>query len=390
MNHILIKKRNIFEYQKTERYFVQIAEGFEELAVKELEALGARNIKPGFRGIHFSADRATLYGINYNARLVTRVLAPLVSFECRSRDDLYRAGSAIDWTAFFSLRNTFGIFANVSGNINIKHSKFAALCLKDAVADFFRKKFGKRPNVDRINPDVWLNLHIENTRATISFDTSGGSLHRRGYRRETVEAPMQETLAAAMVALSGWKGEKPLYDPMCGSGTLLCEALMKICRIPAGFLKKNFGFCFLPDFNKGLWESIKKKADEKISPLPPELIAGSDIERMAVNAAKTNCRILPGGDMIKICRKDFKDISNLENSVILCNPPYGIRLKKEEDLGEFYKNFGDFLKQRCKGSQAYIYFGNREMLKRIGLKPAWKKPMRNAGLDGRVAKYELY
>ncbi|MBW1940506.1 MAG: class I SAM-dependent RNA methyltransferase, partial [Deltaproteobacteria bacterium] len=334
------------------------------------EALGARNIKPGFRGIHFSADRATLYGINYNARLVTRVLAPLVSFECRSRDDLYRAGAAIDWTAFFSVRNTFGIFANVSGNINIKHSKFAALCLKDAVADFFRKKFGKRPNVDRINPDVWLNLHIENTRATISFDTSGGSLHRRGYRRETVAAPMQETLAAAMVALSGWKGEKPLYDPMCGSGTLLCEALMKIYRIPAGFLKKNFGFCFLPDFNKGLWESIKKRADEKIRPLPSELIAGSDIERMAVNAAKTNCRILPGGEMIKICRTDFKDISNLENSVILCNPPYGIRLKKEEDLGEFYKNFGDFLKQRCKGSQAYIYFGNREMLKKIGLKPA--------------------
>jgi len=140
MNHILIKKRSIFEYQKTERYFVQIAEGFEELAVKELEALGARNIKPGFRGIHFSADRATLYGINYNARLVTRVLAPLVSFECLNRDDLYRAGSGIDWPAFFSVRNTFGIFANVSGNINIKHSKFAALCLKDAVADFFRKK----------------------------------------------------------------------------------------------------------------------------------------------------------------------------------------------------------------------------------------------------------
>ncbi|MBW1759139.1 MAG: class I SAM-dependent RNA methyltransferase, partial [Deltaproteobacteria bacterium] len=182
----------------------------------------------------------------------------------------------------------------------------------------------------------------------------------------------------------------PLYDPMCGSGTLLCEALMKTCRIPAGFLKKNFGFCFLPDFNKGLWESIKKRADEKIRPLPSELIAGSDIERMAVNAAKTNCRILPGGEMIKICRTDFKDISNLENSVILCNPPYGIRLKKEEDLGEFYKNFGDFLKQRCKGSQAYIYFGNREMLKKIGLKPAWKKPIRNAGLDGRIAKYELY
>jgi putative N6-adenine-specific DNA methylase len=380
----------VFKYQKTKRYFAQISAGLDALAGDELRTLGARQIKPGFRGIHFSADPAALYGINYEARLVTRVLAPLVSFECRDRDDLYRAGRAIDWTALFSVHNTFAILSNVSGNPKISHSNFASLCLKDAVADFFTSRSGKRPDVDRTTPDVWLNLHIEKTKATISLDTSGGSLHRRGYRRETVDAPMQETLAAAMVALSGWHGEKPLYDPMCGAGTLLCEAMMKACAIPAGFLKKDFGFRFLPDFDGRLWEEIKKGANEKIRKLPAGLVAGSDIVLSAVNAAKTNCRVLPGGRMVRISQKDFKDIPALEKMVILCNPPYGIRLKTRDDLGEFYRNLGDFLKQRCKGSQAYIYFGNREMLKKVGLKPAWKKPMRNAGLDGRVAKFELY
>jgi putative N6-adenine-specific DNA methylase len=380
----------LFNYQKTNRYFAQISGGLETLAGTELEDLGASRLEPGFRGIHFSADHTALYGINYKTRLITRVLAPLVSFRCRNRDDLYRAGKSIDWTAFFALKHTFGIFANVSGNTNLRHSKFAALCLKDAIADFFRSRLGERPNVDPTNPDVWLNLYIEKDQGTISLDTSGGSLHRRGYRRKAVEAPMQETVAAAMVKLSGWNGEKPVYDPMCGSGTLLCEAMMQYCRIPAGFLRQNFGFRFMPDFDNGLWEKVKMKADKNIRQLPEGLIAGSDFSDIAVASAGINCRILPGGDRIKLSRKNFKDISGLENMVILCNPPYGIRLKHADNLGEFYKSLGDFLKQRCKGTQAYIYFGNRELLKMIGLKPAWKKPLKNAGLDGRVAKYELY
>ena len=380
----------MYFYQKTKRYFAQIPGGFEDIAVKELADLGAGQIKPLFRGIQFSAEPAALYAINYNARLIIRVLAPLAMFSCRDRDDLYRAAGSIDWPIFFTVQNTFGIRANVSGNRNIRHSKFAALCMKDAVVDLFRSRYGQRPNVDTSGPDIWLNLHIEKERGTISLDTSGGSLHRRGYRRETVVAPMQETLAAAMVAHSGWNGKTPVYDPMCGSGTLLCEAMMKAGRIPAGFLKKSFGFMRLPDFDNRLWQKIKKQSDEQIRKLPAGLIAGSDYDRMAVNAARTNCRVLPGGDRITISKTDFNDIAGLENMVIFCNPPYGIRLKKEDHLEAFYKNLGDFLKQRCRGSQAYIYFGNREMLKKIGLKPSYKKPMQNAGLDGRVAKYEMY
>ncbi|MBW2367377.1 MAG: class I SAM-dependent RNA methyltransferase [Deltaproteobacteria bacterium] len=379
-----------FKYQQTKQFFAQVPGGLENLAAKELEALGAREITPGVRGVHFAADRATLYAITYSARLVTRILAPLVSFTCRGRSDLYRAGKAIDWRKLLTAENTLGVFANVSGNQEITHSQFAALCLKDAVVDYFRSESGKRPNVDKISPDVWLNLHIEETRATISFDVSGGSLHRRGYRRDSVPAPMQETLAAAMVAISQWKGNIPLYDPMCGSGTLLCEAMMRVCRIPAGFLRKNFGFQRLPDFDKRLWTMVKKNVTSKIRPLPKGLIAGSDIDRDAVNAAQANCALLPNGNRIRIFRKDFNKIAALKGRVILCNPPYGIRLKPNEDLSPLYGSLGDFLKQRCTGSQAYLFFGTREMIKKVGLKPAWKIPMRNAGLDGRLVKYELF
>ena len=381
---------SLFLYQKNGRYFAQIPGEFESLAEKELGSLGAVQLKRGFRGIHFSADQAALYTINYNARLLTRVLAPLAAFTCRNRKDLYNAGKAIDWTAFFSLQDTFGIFANVSGNNNIRHSKFASLCLKDAVVDLFRDKYGSRPNVDGKSPDIWLNLHIEKEQGTISFDTSGGSLHRRGYRRETVEAPMQETLAAAILALSEWNGEQPLYDPMCGSGTLLCEAMMHACLIPAGFLRNRFGFSFLPDFDEKLWGKIKRQSDKKIRQLPKNLIKGSDKEQYAVNAATANCRCLPDGDKIIISKKNIHELSGLENSLIISNPPYGIRLKDETGIEAFYKNLGDFLKKRCKGSNVYLFFGNREMIKKIGLKPTWKKPLRNAGLDGRLVKYEMF
>ena len=362
----------------------------EAAAGKELRNLGATQIQPGFRGLYFSIDSAGLYRVNYQSRLVTHILAPLISFECRDREDLYQKGKSIDWPGFFSLDNTFAIVANVSGNDRIRHSKFAALCLKDSVADHFRSRFGKRPNVDSDKADVWINLHIRGDDATISLDTSGGSLHRRGYRKETVDAPMQETLAAAMIAVSGWHGEQPLYDPMCGSGTILCEALMNVCNIPAGFLRKTFGFFFMPDFDKQLWQKIKQTEDKKIGRLTPGLIAGSDLNSTAVRAARANCRMLPGGDGIQITQTDFNDIAQLENMMIVCNPPYGIRMKHEKDLGVFYQGLGDFLKQRCKGSQAIVYFGNREMIKHIGLKPSWKIPMRNAALDGRTVKYELF
>jgi putative N6-adenine-specific DNA methylase len=380
----------MFLYQQSHAYFAQIADGFEALAQKELEALGATAVKPAYRGIHFCADPEALYRINYHCRMVSRVLAPLLSFRCKDRRALYREAKTINWSALFSVAQTFGIFANVSDNEQLRHSKFAALCLKDAVADQFRDRLGKRPNVDKTDPDIWIHLLIQREHATISLDTSGGSLHKRGYRKASVAAPMKETLAAAMVALSGWQADRPLYDPMCGSGTLLCEAVLTAARIPAGYLRTGFGFQRLPDFDERLWQKVKQHADAQIRPLPKGLVAGSDLDGQAVTAALSNCRQLPGGQAVEVTCKDYETIASLENCTIVCNPPYGIRMSTPDQLGPFYKALGDFLKQRCRGSEAYIYFGNREMIKKIGLKPAWKKPMRNAGLDGRVVKYEMY
>jgi len=177
---------------------------------------------------------------------------------------------------------------------------------------------------------------------------------------------------------------------MCGSGTLLCEALMRVCSIPAGFLRNRFGFTFLPDFDRGTWRTVKAQSDEKMRPLPNGLITGSDKDRTAVKAAAANCRILPNGHEISIFRKDVHALPPIENSVIVCNPPYGIRMKDDAGLDTFSRDLGNFLKRRCKGSDVYIYFGNRDMIKKIGLKPAWKKPLRNAGLDGRLVKYEMF
>lgn len=201
---------------------------------------------------------------------------------------------------------------------------------------------------------------------------------------------MQATVAAALLRYAEWSGQKPIYDPMCGSDTLLCEALMAYCRIPAGYLRDRFGFQLLPDFQPSIWQTVKTQTDHQIRALPDRLIAGSDISSQAIQAAKTNLQCLPNGSRVHLSVMDFKNIEHLRDRIILCNPPYGIRLGEPKKLGQFYQALGNFLKQRCTGSSAFIYFGNREMLKHIGLKPSWKKPLENGGLDGRLTKFELY
>ena len=370
-------------------YFAQIADGLEATGAAELAELGAVDTRPVRRGIHFKADRSSLYRINYCARLNSRVLAPIQSFACPDAAAIYRAARRIDWTRFLGLDQTFAVFASTAGS-TVPHSQFAGLKLKDAVADQFREAFGRRPNVDPRTPDLWINLYVVKDRGTISVDTSGGSLHRRGYRSRSGDAPMQETVAAAMVRLSGWDGRVPLADPMCGSGTLIIEAVMAYCRIPAGYLRHRFGFQQLPDYDPNVWKTVKDEAASRIRKLAERLIYASDIDSQAVSATRANCKMVPHARTVNVLRMDFRQIEGLENRVILCNPPYGIRMKRQDGLEDFYRQLGDFLKQRCKGSEAYIYFGNRDMIKRIGLKPAWKKPLRNGGLDGRVVKYEMY
>jgi len=380
---------NEFEYLRSRRFFAQIANGMEDLGKSELAELGGEDIKNVYRGLYFNADNEILYRINYQSRLITRVVAPLLTFDCHSADYLYKTAMQIPWHTLFTIKNTFAVFASVSHS-KITHSKYAALRLKDAVVDYFKEQTGDRPNVETLNPDIWLNLHIERNRAVISVDTSGGSLHRRGYRSQAGSAPMQETLAAAIIRLTGWQGEKPLIDPMCGSGTLLLEALMAYCKIPAGYFRKRFGFEYLPNYDEQLWNSIRKAVDKKIRPLPEGLLSGSDISRHAIEDVVRNSKNFTFGRNIQIRASDYRDIESINDSVIVTNPPYGIRMGKEKDMGLFYRELGDYLKQYCRNSKAYVYFGDREYIKELGLKSSFKIPLVNGALDGRLVKYELY
>jgi putative N6-adenine-specific DNA methylase len=379
----------VFAYQKNSRFFATIAEGLEKEGAEELTSLGGIDPEPAYRGIHFNADQETLYRIVYQSRLCSRILAPLLSFDCHSPKYLYKTARTLPWEVLLKKTGSLAVTATVA-NSSIKHSQYAALCLKDAIVDTFRDKFGSRPDVDRQNPDLLLNLHIDNNRAVISIDASGGALHRRGYRQNTGAAPMQETLAAAIIRSSGWDGTRPLVDPMCGSGTLLCEALMISCRIPAGYLRKRFGFESLPDFDRSKWQDLRREIDREITVLPEGLIRGADISKEAASAARSNLNLLPNGTDVIVKSCSFIDGGPIENSVIVCNPPYGIRIGNREMTAELLKEFGSFLKHNCRGSAVFLYFGQREMLKMIGLKTSLRMPLKNGGLDGVLAKYEMF
>lgn len=376
-------------YERESQYFAQVAESIKDIAITELRELGAYGLKPVFRGIWFKASQKDFYRINYYSRLLSRVLAPLASFECHDKDDLYRAARKIRWEEFLTTEQTFSIVANVSES-DITHSNFAGLRVKDAIADYFRDRSNKRPSVDSKNPYIIINLHIHNNQATLTIDASGGPLHKRGYREESVSAPMQETVAASIITLSEWDGQVPLIDPMCGSGTLLCEALMKYCRIPAQVFRTEFGFERLPDFNADLWERTKKESRDNYRPLNKGMIAGSDVSEHSINAVRTNIMGLHFGSEIAIEQKDFQDIESLENCMIITNPPYGIRMGKETNLNLFYQNLGLFLKNKCRKSTAFIYFGEPKYIKKVPLSPSWKRPLKIGGLEGKLVKYELY
>lgn len=386
----------MFEYQEKAPYYAQTGKGLEPLARAELEELKAANCKEGYRGVYFEAPEETLYRINYCSRIITRVLAPLISFPCPSDNELYKKAYTVEWSKIFSVKKTFAVFANVSDS-NIKHSQFASLRLKDAIVDYFRKKHGSRPDVDPGEPDVWLNLNIRNNRAVISLDTSGGSLHRRGYRKVGVEAPLQETLAAAILRICGWPGQDketiPLLDPMCGSGTFLAEALMTYCRIPAAFKRETFGFFHLPGFDRSLWLDVKNACDRRIrefSHTHRDLIKGSDISPKAVEAAIENLKQIPAGFRIPVRRRDFRKINKAENHMIITNPPYGVRQGETAKLQVLFKELGDFLKQRCKGSTAYVLAGSKELSKHLGLRISQRIPLYNGPLEVRLIKVEVY
>ncbi len=379
----------MFEYQKSGRYFAQTAKALEPLAAEELREQGAEAVEESFRGVYFKASLKILYRINYCSRIISRVLAPLLSFECRSADELYKDAKELKWEELFSLEQTFAVSSDVRDS-TITHSRYAALRLKDAIADRFRERSGRRPDVDARQPDLGFHLSLQGRNAVISLDVSGGSLHRRGYRLQSVEAPLQETLAAALVRLSGWNGERPLADPLCGSGTILAEALLHYCRVPAAFRRERFGFEHLPDFDSSLWQRIRKECDNQTRPLPDRLLAGSDLDEKALAAARMNLSQLPGGERVSLRRSDFRRLGGLHATTIITNPPYGRRLDENADLAALYKDFGDFLKQGCAGSTAFVLCGSQELVKAVGLKPSRRFILYNGPLECRLVKIDIY
>ena len=379
----------MFEYQKDNKFFAQVTGMMEELCEQELIELGAVKTTRVYRGVYFEADPLTLYKINYTSRLISRVLAPIITFYCDNPNVLLKTAENINWEELFTVNKTFAISASVS-NSKITNSLYASLRLKDGIADYFRNKYGKRPSVDTSNPDIRFNLHIEKDRAVISLDTSGESLHKRGYRLLAGEAPMQETLAAAIIKISKWDGDKPLLDCMCGSGTICAEALMRYCRIPAQKLRSKFGFYNMPDFDKNAWERLRERCDKEIRPLPKGIIYGSDSSTEAIKVAKANLSRLPFNNSIDLSCKSFQQITQFENGTLITNPPYGIRLGKMADVQELYKELGDFIKQRCNGTSAFIYTGEPTLRKHIGLKTTRRIPLANGKLEGVLLQIDSY
>jgi len=378
----------MYEYQKN-GFFAQATGNMESLCEEELIELGAAETKTTYKGIFFKADTRTLYKIIYTSRLLSRVLAPLITFPCHTTNILKQKAKKIHWEDFCSIKKTFAISASVSKS-RITNSLYASQCLKDGIADYFREKYGKRPDVEVVNPDVRFNLHIDKDTAVISLDTSGESLHKRGYRLLAGEAPMQETLAAAIIRLSKWDGENILWDPMCGSGTILCEALMHYCRIPAQKLRKKFGFFNMPEFDRNAWNKMKGEIDNMIRPLPKNIIRGSDKSQKAIEVAKENLSHLPYSDSVDLTCKPFLQVKKFEDGTIIANPPYGMRLGELEEVQVLYKEFGDFLKTNCTGTSAFIYTGNPELRKSIGLKTSRRIHLDNGKLEGVLLQIDSY
>lgn len=380
----------MFLFQHTHEYFVQVAHGLEELAAKEIVALGALHVQPAYRGLYIQAEDATVMRICYESRLASRVLALLSRFSIHTEKDVYRHALDIPWHKLFSKNRTFAVTFHVANSV-FKNGQYAALLLKDAICDRFRQEFGTRPNVDTNNPHVTFHVFVHGDKGQLSVDYAGTSLHKRGYRTHNHGlAPMQETLAAAILYHTGFDGTRPLWDPMCGSGTLAAEALMKAAHIPAGYLRKYFGFFALETFDAATWKRVKHHADAAISPLFPGRITASDIDAAAVEKARANLAHLPFHPVVQFKTADFVNMPEFHDGIIVCNPPYGIRMGDTASVTKLYTKLGDFLKKHCKGSTAWVYLGNPSLVSAFHLKPACKIPMPAGDLDGRLVCFNLF
>lgn len=363
--------------------------GMEEVLAEELFNLGAKNIKILKRAVQFEGDQRTLYRANLELRTAVRVLIPIAAYgNVRSEDQLYEVVRAVDWSAYINVKQTLAVDAVTAGEF-FRHSKFASLKTKDAIVDQFRDKFGVRPNIQLNTPSLRVHVFINEDVVEISLDAAGDSLHKRGYRTEVLEAPINEVLAAGMLLMAGWDGSKNLIDPMCGSGTLLMEAALIARNIPPQFKRTFFGFHQWKDFDSTLWADVVEASKAAERPFEHKIL-GSDKHFQAIGVAERNLLSSELTETIQIERKEFEKLTPPDGAgMLIMNPPYDERLESD-DIKSLYKMIGERFKKAFMGYDAWLISSNMEAVHSIGLHASRKVQLFNGSLECRFLKYEMY
>jgi putative N6-adenine-specific DNA methylase len=371
-------------------FFATTAKGLEDVLAIELNSLGLRRVQPGRGGAAFSGSMVDGYRACLWLRTANRVLLARQDFPCATQDALYAGVYALPWEEHLTPKMTLAVDANLRDSA-LTHSRYVALKTKDAIVDRIRDRCGARPDVEPKNPDLRINLHLARNHCTVSLDLAGTGMHRRGYRRDPTVAPLKETLAAGLVALSEWDRRAHFVDPMCGSGSLPLEAALLASDTAPGLLSPDFGFQRWPDFDAAAWQDLIAEAEQRRKQLQVNLVFGSDRDRRAVELARRNADRAGLGTGIRWSQHDFARLDPpASQGTLICNPPYGERIGDESKLADFYRKIGDTLKQRWTGWTAWVFTGNRPLAKRIGLKPSRRIVLYNGPIECRLLKFELY
>ena len=363
-------------------------QGLEEVLAKELINLGANNVEIGRRMVAFTGDKEMLYKANFCTRTAVKVLKPIKEFKAKDADEVYEEAKNIDWEKYMDVKSTF-LVDSVIFSENFRHSKFVAYRVKDAIADYWREKSGgDRPNVVISNPDLRIHVHIAEDEVTIALDSSGESLHQRGYKTATVQAPLNEVLAAGLIMLTGWDGECDLIDPFCGSGTILIEAALIAQNVYPGVFRKEYAFEKWKDFDADLFDRIynddsqEREFDHKIY--------GYDINRQVVQIATNNVLNAGVKDIVSVEQRDFYEFEQpLDKAIMITNPPYGDRITTD-DIFDLYETIGKNLKRNFVGNDAWIISHHEELFDKIGFRPSTKYALFNGSLECEFRKYQIF
>jgi putative N6-adenine-specific DNA methylase len=373
-----------------ERFFATCGRGIEPILAGELRGLGAANVEPGRGGVHFAGDRNMLYRANLWLRTAIRVLRPILEAPVESPEQLYDVVRNIDWSCFLTPEHTLAVDCNVRDSA-ITHSQYAALKTKDAICDQFRERCGRRPSVDVDEPMIGLNLHIYRNQAVLSLDSSGESLHKRGYRPILTRAPLNEALAAAIVLLTGWPGSTPLVDPMCGGGTLPIEATWLALRRPPGLTRRRFGFQGWMDFDITAWTRIRDEARAGVAKSLAAPIVGSDERGDAIAFARDNARAAGVGHLVHFEKKQLREARPPGDTpgTLVCNPPYGERIGEEKELRGLYQLLGEVLQAYWRGWSAFVFTGNQRLTRCVGMKATAEWPLFNGKIPCRLLRFDM-